>query len=128
MAGRPDARAVTCTRVGRHWAHALRAGAFGAPPNQPRCGQPSARTPASLDAVRITLESGQRTWTAAQLADWIATQYGIRVSTGRLRIHLKRAKLSYQRTSRSLKHKQQGDAVLQTQTTLAALEKRGSRD
>lgn len=112
----------------RYWVKAFLAGGFGVLPNQPRGGQHSALTPAILDAVRITLASGQRTWTANHLADWIATQYGIRVSTGRLRIHLKRAKLSYQRTSRSLKHKQQGDAVLQTQTTLAALEKRGSRD
>jgi hypothetical protein len=40
-------------------------------------------------------------------------------------VHLTRAKLSYQRTSRSLKHKQDPDEVAAKQATLEVLQKRG---
>jgi hypothetical protein len=44
-----------------------------------------------------------------------------------MRIHLKRANLSYQRTSRSLRHKQQPTEVAAGKAQLDALEKKGWR-
>jgi putative transposase len=79
-----------------------------------------------LDAVRSEVAKGERTWTAPQLADWVATHHGVRLSPGRLRVHLKRAKISWQRTSRSLKHKQDPGEVAETQATLDALETKGA--
>jgi transposase len=109
----------------RAWIKAFLAGGFAALPNKPRGGKRSALTPAMLDAVRAAVSTGERTWTAGQLADWLAEHHGVRLSTGRLRVHLKRAKLTYQRTSRSLKHKQNLDEVAQKQAVLKALEKKG---
>ncbi len=109
----------------RAWIKAFLAGGFAALPNKPRGGKHSALTSAMLDAVRAAVSTGERTWTAGQLADWIAEHHGVRLSTARLRVHLKRAKLSYQRTSRSLKHKQNPDEVAKKQAVLKALEKKG---
>ena len=80
-----------------------------------------------LDAVRAEVGKGTRTWTATQIADWVAEQHGVRLSPGRMRVHLKRAKLSYQRTSRTLKHKQKPAEVAERKAQLDELEKRGPR-
>lgn len=112
----------------RFWIKAFLAGGFDALVNQPRGGKSSALTPAMLDALRTEVATSQRTWTAPQLADWLADHYGLRLSTGRLRVHLKRANLSYQRTSRSLKHKQKPDEVAEGVATLDRLEKKALLD
>lgn len=108
----------------RAWIKVFLARGFDALANKPRGGKQSVLTPAILETVRSELAGGHRTWTAAQLGDWIAAQHGVRLSTGRLRIHLKRAKLSYQRTSRTLKHKQKPEEVAETRADLARLEKK----
>jgi transposase len=108
----------------RAWIKAFLAGGFDALPNQPRGGKQSALTPSMLEAVRAEVLRGTRTWTAAQVADWVAEQHGIRLSTGRLRVHLKRATISWQRTSRSLKHKQDPTEVAERQAVLDDLEKK----
>jgi len=79
------------------------------------------------EAVRAEVAKGTRTWTAAQLADWLAEHHGVRLSTDRLRVHLRHAQISWQRTSRSLKHKQDPPAVAERQVVLAALETKGRR-
>ena len=109
----------------RTWIRAFLAGGFAALPNKPRGGGHSALTPTILDAVRGEVAGGQRTWTAGQVRDWVAEQHGVRLSPGRMRVHLKRAKLSYHRTSRSLTHKQDPAQVAERTATLAGLEKRG---
>ena len=110
----------------RAWIKAFLHGGFDALPNQPRGGKESALTAAMLDAVRSELTGGERTWTAAQLAEWVATHHGVRLSADRLRVHLKRAKISWQRTSRTLKHKQDPDEVAARQAVLEDLEKKGT--
>ena len=109
----------------RAWIKAFLAGGFDALPNQPRGGKESALTPAMLEAVRAEVAQGTRTWSAAQLADWVADHHGVRLSTDRLRVHLRRAKISWQRTSRSLKHKQDPTEVAERQAVLDDLEKKG---
>lgn len=110
----------------RAWIKAFLAGGFDALPNQPRGGKESVLTPAMLEAVRAEVAQGTRTWTAAQLADWVADHHGVRLSTDRLRVHLRRAKISWQRTSRSLKHKQDPTEVAERQAVLDDLEKKGT--
>ena len=110
----------------RAWIKAFLAAGFDALPNKPRGGKQSALTPRMLETVRAEVGKRERTWTAAQLADWVAQQHGVRLSTDRMRVHLRRAKISWQRTSRSLKHKQDPDEVATKQATLDALQKRGS--
>ncbi len=108
----------------RVWIKAIISSGFDALTNKPRGGDTSALTPAMLEAVRAEVAKGGRTWSAGQIADWVADQYGMRISPGRMRVHLKRAKLSYQRTARSLKHKQQPAEVAARKAELAALEKK----
>jgi transposase len=109
----------------RTWVKAFLAGGFDALPNKPRGGDRSALTPGILDAVRGAIATGGRTWTAEQVRDWVAERHGVRLSPGRVRVHLKRAKLSYQRTSRSLRHKQDPRQVAERTATLEDLGKRG---
>src|SRR5919202_7094368 len=110
----------------RAWIKAFIAGGFDALTNQPRGGDTSELTPAMLEAVRAEVGKGERTWNAAQICDWVAEQYGVRLSPGRMRVHLKRANLSYQHTARSLKHKQKPEEVAERKAQLAELEKKGT--
>src|SRR5437763_9178190 len=126
----------SCPRIARYlgqheqtvraWIKAGGAGGFGALSNKPRGGKQSALTPAMLEALRTEIAQGQRTWTAAQAVEWLAERYGVRLSVDRLRIHLKRARLTYQRTSRSLRHKQDPAQVAARTAELAVLEKGGT--
>ena len=110
----------------RAWVKSFMAAGFDALSNRPRGGDTSDVTPAMLETVRTEIAKGTRTWSASQVADWIAEQYGVRISPGRMRVHLARANLSYQRTSRSLKHKQKPEDVSERKDQLRELEKRGS--
>ena len=109
----------------RAWIKVFIGSGFDALINKPRGGDHSALTPAMLAAVRIEVGKGTRTWSAGEIADWVAEHHGVRISPGRMRVHLKRAKLSYQRTSRSLKHKQQPEQVAERKAELETLEKKG---
>ena len=111
-------------QTARAWIKAFIRSGFDALTTKPRGGATSALTPAMLAAVRAEVAKGGRTWSAGEIADWVANQYGVRISPGRMRVHLKRAKLSYQRTSRSLKHKQQPEEVAARKAELEALEKK----
>jgi putative transposase len=109
----------------RAWIKAFLNGGFDALTNKPRGGDTSDVTPIMLAAARAEIAKGERTWTAGQVADWVAEQYGVRISPGRMRVQLKRAKLSYQRTARTLKHKQQPEEVAERKAELGELEKKG---
>jgi len=109
----------------RAWIKAFLAGGFDALPNRPRGGKQSALTAPLLEGVRAELATGARTWTAAQLAEWIAAPHGVRLSADRLRIHLRRARISWQRTSRTLRHKQDPDEVAAREAVLTDLAKKG---
>ena len=109
----------------RAWIKAFLDGGFPALPNKPRGGKQSALTAALLAVVRAEVAKGTRTWTAAQLADWVAEHHGVRLSADRVRVHLRRAKISWQRTSRTLKHKQDPDEVAERQAVLEECAKKG---
>jgi len=111
----------------RHWIKTFLAKGFVALTDLPPVGRTSRLTPAIREAVRQELEKGDRIWTAPQLAAWMAPECGVSVSTAHLRRFLRRWKLSYKRTTRSLKHKQQPEEVAAKQAELEALEKRGSK-
>jgi transposase len=109
----------------RTWIKAFLAGEFEALPNKPRGGKTSALSAPMLESVRAEVARGTRTWTAAQLADWVAEHHGVRLSADRLRIHLRRAKISWQRTSRTLKHKQDPAEVAEREAVLTDHAKKG---
>lgn len=107
----------------RHWIKAFLAGGFDALPDKPHPGQQSSLTPQILAALGEKLPEGGRTWTAGQVAQWVAAEHGVRLSPVHLNRMLKRAKLSYKRTTRSLEHKQNPDEVQRNSADLETLKK-----
>jgi transposase len=105
----------------RRWVTAFLTGSFDALRDQPHLGLQSALTPALLQEVRVQLRKADRTWTGPQIADWLEQEHQVHLSADRVRFHLKRARIAYKRTARSLKHKQDPDAVAASKTTLTLL-------
>ena len=111
----------------RFWIKAYLSGGFDGLVNKPHLGKTSALTRAMLSGIREEIKKGKRTWTAGQVREWASVEYGVTLSVGRLRLHMKRAGLSCQRTSRDLKHKQKPEEVQQRRTSLQTLEKGGMK-
>lgn len=112
----------------RYWIKAFSEGGFEALEDKPHGGKVSQLTPAILAQVIEHIRTSQQTWTAAQIADWTAEHHQVRISPGRMRVHLRRAQLSYKRTSRSLKHKQKAEEVAAKEICLETLKKGAMRD
>lgn len=110
----------------RRWIKRFLEGGFDALPDQPHVGQSSSLTPTMLQAIRAEVEKGERAWSAGQIAEWTLEQFGVRLSPNWLRRLLKRARLSYQRTSKSLQHKQNPHEVELRAAELQTLEKGGT--
>lgn len=125
--GRIAAYLQVCRATVRTWLKAYRQEGVGALPDQPHPGPPSVLTPAILASVRQMLQQSERTWTAGQLAEWIAQEHGVRVSASWVREKLQAVRLSYKRTSRHLKHKQNPEEIAAKQAEKAAYEKRGTQ-
>jgi transposase len=96
-------------------------GGFDALGDKPRPGKVSEMTAPMKDALFAEVCKGGRTWTAAQMAAWLNEHYGLTLSKERVALHMRRRGLVYKRTSRSLKHKQDADAVVAARTTLELL-------
>jgi transposase len=111
----------------RHYLKAFLAGGFEALPDRRHPGMASPLTPAMEEALRQELRKDERTWTAPQLADWMAQQFGVRLTPDALTRRLKRARIAWKRTSRSLKHKQKPEEVAAKKAERAAQDKRGKR-
>ena len=111
-------------QTARAWIKVFLAKGFAALPNRPHARPHSALTPAILAATRAMLRASGRTWTGGQVAAWLAQEYHIHLSASRVRFHLRRAGLSYQRVSRSLRHKQDPDQVAAHQTAEEAAKKK----
>jgi len=109
----------------RYWIKRYLAGGFAALPDAPHTGQASSLTPAILEAIRTAIRASGTTWTAGQIAAWVEAHGGLRLTPDHLARMLKRARLSYKRTHRSLKHKQAPEQVATKRAELQALEKRG---
>jgi len=116
-----------CEKRVRYWIKAFLDRGFDALPDRPHPGQQSSLTPAMEEAIRQELRRTAQTWSARQIADWVAEQYGVRLTLEYLAERLKRARIAYKRTGRSLKHKQNPDAVAAKQAEMEGHEKRGMR-
>ena len=109
----------------RHWIKRFLEGGFAALPDPPHPGQSSSLTPDLLAALRTEIDQRDRTWTAGQLADWLAVRHGLRLTAEHLGTLLRRAGFSYRRTERCLKHKQDPEQVEARRKELEGLEKGG---
>jgi len=81
---------------------------FAALPDRPRPGRPAALSAAALAAVEQRLDADAaagRTWTAPQLAAWLAAEHGVGVSPGWLSARLKARRFRWKRTRHSVRHK-----------------------
>jgi putative transposase len=110
----------------RHYIKAFLTAGFDALPDRPHLGQSSALTPAMEEALRKQMRQEQRTWTAAQVADWVAQQFGLRLTPDYLARRLKRARIAYKRTGRTLHHKQNSEEVAQKRAQREEQAKRGA--
>jgi transposase len=110
----------------RRWIKVFLLEGFDALVDPPRPGKPSAITPEILSAVHQWIDKGDRIWSAAQVAEEVFQVYGLRRSPKQWRRLLRREKLTYKRTSRSLAHKQNSEEVTTKKTELEVLEKRGT--
>ena len=118
---------ANCEKTVRRWIKSFLADGFDALADHPPVGRTSRLTPAIRERVRQELEKRDRTWTAPQLVEWLAEQTDVQVSVQHLRHFLRRWRLSYKRTTRSVKHKQKPAEVEAKKKELEALEKRGIR-
>jgi len=110
----------------RRWIKTFLLAGFDALIDPPRPGKPSAITEEIRAAVRQWIEKGDRTWNATQIAKEVERVYGLKRSNHQWRRFMRREKLSYKRTSRSLRHKQSPEQVAKKTAELEVLEKRGS--
>lgn len=109
----------------RHWIKVFLLEGFDALDDAPRPGRPSGITEAIRWAVRQWIEAGDRIWSAGQIAEKVEEDYGIRRSEKQWRRLLRQEQLSYKRTSRNLKHKQNPQHLASKKEALEVLEKRG---
>lgn len=100
-------------------------GGFDALADKTHPGRKSGLTKEMLAGLRAEIGKGDRTWTVHQMGEWVLETYGVPLGEERLRLHAKRAGLSWQRTSRNLKHKQNPEEVQERRATLQTLEKGG---
>lgn len=101
-------------------------GGFDALTDKPHTGKQSAVTAEMLAAVRGGLTAGHQTWNARQVAVEVNARYGVLRSLDQWRRLLRREKMTYKRTRRSLQHKQNPAQVAAKTEELAAL-KRGPK-
>jgi len=88
---------------------------FAALPDRPIPGRPPRVRRADLDALGQLLDAAAargETWTTPRLCRWLATARGVRISTDRLGVLLRRERMRWKRTKHSVRHKQK-DPVLQ---------------
>ncbi len=111
----------------RHWIKSFLTSGFEALRDQSHPGRHSRLTAAIRAAVCQEFDLEVRTWSAPQVAEWIAEQFGVSVSVSHLRRFLRRWRLSYKRTGRSVKHKQSPEQVAAKEAELGELEKKGIR-
>ena len=107
----------------RSWIKAFLTGGFEALANQPRGGSASALTPDVLEAVQQEVAKGERSWNADQIAAWINEQFSVQRSAAQVRRKLRSVRLSYKRTSRSVRHKQNPQEVVAKRAELEQLQK-----
>ncbi len=101
----------------RKYSKAFLESGWDALPDRPRPGRPPTLTEAHLGAVEQLLDEaaarGERTWSAPQLAQWLAATQKVRVRPKYLGERLRQRTFRWQRTKRSVQH--QADPVRQAQ-------------
>jgi len=98
----------------RKYLKAFLAAGFAALPDRAVPGRPPTITRADLDALGHVLDATAaqgRTWTTAQLRQWLVTERGVHISTDRLGVLLRRERFRWKRTKHSVRHLQKDPAL-----------------
>lgn len=109
----------------RKYVRAFLASGWDVLPDRPRPGRPPRLTEAHLLAVERLLDEaaarGERTWSAPQLARWLAETHGARVRPSYLAQRLRQRRFRWKRTKRTVQHKADPDRQEQARADLAVL-------
>ena len=100
-------------------------GGWAALPDRPRPGRPPTVTEAHWLAMERVLDEaaarGERTWSAPQVAAWLAKTYRLDVSPRYLGERLRQRKFRWKRTKRSVQPKADPDRQAHAKADLAVL-------
>lgn len=111
----------------RRWVKAFLSGGFDALDDLPHRGQKSGVTPEARAEVCRWLAAGERAYNSRQIAEEAAARLGVRRSPSQWRRLLGRERMSYTRTKRGLRHKQDAAEVAGKAAELDALKKGPTR-
>jgi transposase len=113
---------LTESRV-RHWVKVFLAEGFDALDSAWGGGPPRKLSAPILDHLKQVVGQDGRTWTAPQVLEWLQENYALTVNRTWLCEVMNQNGLSYKRTSRTLRHKQNPEQVADRAADLATLKK-----
>ena len=118
---------LTESRV-RYWIKACLSEGFDALDSKMSPGPPVKLSTAMLTHLKQTVGQDGRTWTCAQVQDWLQENYQLAVNRTWLSEVLVKNGLSYKRTTRTVRHKQSPEQVADRKADLETLKKGQSTD
>ena len=118
---------LTESRV-RHWIKQFLAQGFEGLADRQGVGPKRRLTREILEQLRQVVGQDGRTWTAAQVNDWLLEQHGFTMNRRYLSEVLSKNGLSYKRTTRTIRHKQKPEQVAHRKADLQTLKKGQRQD
>jgi transposase len=115
-------RELTESRV-RHWIKMFLAEGFEALSDRTGVGVKPRLTKQILERLKQVVGQDGRTWTAAQVNDWLQEHHGLSMNCRYLSEVLVRNGMSYKRTTRTVRHKQKPEQVADRKADLETLKK-----
>jgi transposase len=113
---------LTESRV-RHWIKTFLTEGFDALCDRKGVGVKPRLTKEILEELRHLVGQDGRTWTAAQVNDWLQEHHGLSLNSRYLSEVLVRNGMSYKRTTRTVRHKQKPEQVADRKSDLLTLKK-----
>lgn len=113
---------LTQSRV-RYWIKTFLSEGFDALDSKMSPGPPVKLSATLLAHLKQTVGQDGRTWTCSQVQDWLQEHYQLRVNRTWLSEVLVKNGLSYKRTTRTLRHKQNPEQVADRKADLETLKK-----
>ena len=118
---------LTESRV-RHWIKAFLSEGFDALADKGGVGVKPRLTAEMLEQIHQMTASDGRTWTAGQVNAWLQEKHGFVLNERYLAEVLRKSRLSYKRTTRTVRHKQKPEQVADRKADLETLKKGQRRD
>lgn len=113
---------LTQSRV-RHWIKQFLGGGFDDLADRKGVGPKRRLTKEILEGLGQAVGQDGRTWTAAQVNDWLLEHHGFTMNRRYLSEVLGNNGLSYKRTTRTIRHKQKPEQVADREADLETLKK-----